>query len=96
MKKYGAAKLTDMTNEVGAMFFDLIGTDEDGFIGKDEFAVFYQLLSLDPDTASEAFKVIDINQAGKLSREEFNAVYVDFTTSDDPNSPFKNFLGVLP
>ena len=85
-----------LTNAVGAMFFDLIDTNEDGFIGKDEFAVFHQLVGLDPDTAPEAFNAIDTNQDGKLNREEFNAAYFDFFSSDDPNSPFKNFLGVLP
>ena len=95
VKKYGAAKMIKLTNAAGAMFFDLIDTNEDGFIGKDQFAVFHQLVGLDPDTAPEAFNAIDTNQDGKLSREEFNAAWVDFTTNDDPDSPFKHFLGVM-
>jgi len=95
MKKCDAEKMTSITNTVAAMYFDLIDTNEDGFIGKDEFAVFYQLLGLDPDTAPEAFNAIDTNQDGKLSREEFIAAGVDFITNDDPNSPFKHLLGVI-
>ena len=96
MKKYGAQKMTNMTNVIQEMFFDLIDTDKDGFISKDEFAVYFKLLCVDPDTAPDAFKAIDTNQDGKLSREEFIAAGVDFTTNDDPDSPFKHLVGVLP
>jgi len=95
MKNCDPTIVINMTNAFSAMFFDLIDTNKDSFIGKDEFAVFYHLRGLDPQGAPDAFNAIDANQDGKLSREEFNAAYVDFITNDDPNSPFSHFFGVI-
>jgi len=94
-RKLSKEHLAEICAEIYPLFFDVIDTNSDGIIQKEEFELFYKIVGMDPATAAESFKIIDTNHDGELSREEFVDASIDFCTSDDESSPFKLFLGPL-
>ncbi len=67
----------------------------DNQIDAGEYALFFDIMGLDPKLAEEAFKAIDTNNDGLLSLDEFKAAGLDFFMSKDANSPSKVFWGPL-
>jgi len=77
------------------IFFYAVDANGDGMIQGEEFALFFQILGLDPKMATDSFKAIDTNNDGQLSLEEFVHAGTDFFTSEDEKCPSKLFWGPL-
>jgi len=77
------------------IFFKAVDANNDGQIQGDEFALFFQILGLDPKMAPESFKAIDTNNDGQLSLDEFVTAGTSFFTSEDEKDPSKVFWGPL-
>jgi len=77
------------------LFFHAVDANSDGQIQSEEFALFFQILGLDPKMAPASFQAIDTNSDGQLSLEEFVTAGTDFFTSEDEKSPSKLFWGPL-
>jgi len=77
------------------IFFHAVDANNDGMIQGDEFALFFQILGLDPTMAPASFKAIDTNDDGQLSLEEFIHAGTLFFTSEDEKCPSKVFWGPL-
>lgn len=77
------------------LFFHAVDANNDGMIQSEEFALFFQILGLDPKMAPDSFKAIDTNSDGQLSLEEFVAAGTEFFLGEDESSPSKLFWGPL-
>ena len=77
------------------LFFSAVDANDDGQIQEDEYALFFQILGLDPSMGPASFRAIDTNNDGNLSKDEFITAGVDFFTSQDESSPNKLFWGPL-
>ena len=53
-----------------APFFDLIDTDKDGSISLEDFKLGYGSIGWDAASAEFAFKMLDMNNSGKIGRED--------------------------
>lgn len=63
--------------------FDLFDTNRDGYIDFDEFESLYKILGLKRGNIIFAFKQLDINKDGKLSKVElYNAINEFFSSSN--------------
>ncbi|CAH1791589.1 unnamed protein product [Owenia fusiformis] len=76
-------------DDVTHLFFDVVDTNHDGFISKEEFEVLYRSFGIQPykPFALASFKRIDTNADGLISRDEFLATWEDymFNTTDADN-----------
>jgi Ca2+-binding EF-hand superfamily protein len=77
------------------IFFGAVDANGDGAIQEDEYALFFQILGLDPNMASVSFKAIDTNNDGQLSLDEFVHAGTEFFTCEDQSCPSKLFWGPL-
>jgi len=77
------------------IFFSAVDANADGKIQKDEFALFFQILGIDPALAKDSFHAIDTNHDGDISLDEFVTAGTDFFTSEDEKSPSQYFWGPL-
>ena len=67
--------------------FDAVDTSRDGFLQLSEYQKMMKASNFDADTAEYAFKLIDANHDGKLSRQElldYNSKY--WFSPDDPKA----------
>jgi Ca2+-binding EF-hand superfamily protein len=95
LRKLGRERLVGVVKSFFSLYFDIIDTNEDDLIQKEEFEVFFKVFGMDPSTAAESFLSIDTDGDGVLSRDEFVAASVDFCTTNDESSKFNNFCGPL-
>lgn len=77
------------------LFFSAVDANGDGLIQEDEYALFFEILGLDPKLAHASFTAIDTNHDGNISLDEFVTAGTDFFVSEDENSPSKFFWGPL-
>jgi len=77
------------------LFFAAVDANNDGFIDKDEFGIFFDIIGLNRDMAPASFEAIDTNGDGLLSADEFVEAGTDFFTSEDAASPNRLFWGPL-
>lgn len=77
------------------LFFSAVDANADGKIQADEFALFFQILGIDPALAPQSFHAIDTNHDGDISLDEFVTAGTEFFTSEDESSPSKFFWGPL-
>jgi len=81
---------------VGNIVDGLLGAldrDGSGTLSQDEYVGMYKALGIPPSTSSEAFKRLDRNGDGQISREEFNQALSEYYLSADPNAPGNWLLG---
>ncbi len=72
-KKCDAAKMINLMTATAEIYFDLLDSDEDGFIGPDDLAVLFQIYGVDPTAAPEAFKAMNLNHVtSSLHNHAFN------------------------
>jgi len=89
MEAQGKKKISKAVFDLYSKYFDAIDTDNDGFISPDEYQIYYQIEEMDPSWAADAFKDIDKDHDGEISKAEFIAAVEDFYCSENPG----NFLG---
>lgn len=68
--------------------------DQDGFIDVSEFALFHKIFGADPKWSVEAFKHLDKNGDGKLSRDEFIDAGEQYFCDQEENEGM-NFWGQI-
>ncbi|CAH1801858.1 unnamed protein product [Owenia fusiformis] len=67
-----------LCSSTAAFYFDVIDFDENGTISYDGYEGFLNLIGADPRQAKTAFKSIDTDGNGTISREEFASAFLDF------------------
>jgi len=78
------------------MFFDLIDLNGDGFIQKEEFALFFRVFGIeDEQLAHQTFEALDVNGDGQLSYDEFTHAGFQFFHSGDESLPSKLLYGPI-
>ncbi len=65
--------------------FDLFDENHDGYISVDEYADLFVTYGIDIKYSAKSFVNLDINQDGKLSKNELIHAAETFMTSDDPS-----------
>ncbi|XP_013386654.1 sarcoplasmic calcium-binding protein-like [Lingula anatina] len=75
--------------------FDGYDIDGDGFISPKEHEAFFYSWGIPTNYSAEAFKALDTDGDGLITRDEYIQGATDFMFSEDENSPYKNFLGPL-
>jgi len=95
LSKQGLQGLGSLYQPVCNLMFHVIDTDGDGFIQVAELQSFFRLFCNDEKEATRAFAIIDSNNDGKISSEEFSTAFTDFLTGEDQQSPYRYFFGNL-
>ncbi|MEU6807545.1 EF-hand domain-containing protein [Streptomyces sp. NPDC046831] len=84
----------NVTEGGGHAIFDVLDTDGDNEIGKDEFARFLRdVWKSDAPEAMEVFHKLDTDGDGAISRYEFIRAIREFYLSNDPDAPGSLFYG---
>eukprot|EP00051_Salpingoeca_urceolata_P026964 m.479478 g.479478 ORF g.479478 m.479478 type:complete len:275 (-) comp21462_c0_seq1:158-982(-) len=81
-------------DHIGA-WFDVIDTDDDGSITSDEFASFLMCWNIPKGRHTDAFKAMDIDGDGQLTRWEFVINCKEYLFNDEEDSPSRHFWGPL-
>lgn len=76
------------------LFFQVVDSNNDGLISKEEYAVFFDILGL-KDGADAAFTAIDTDKDGQLSEKEFVTAGSDFFLNKTGEHPSDIFWGPL-
>ncbi|WP_079105078.1 EF-hand domain-containing protein [Streptomyces prasinopilosus] len=84
----------NVTEGGGHAIFDIIDTDGDNEISKDEFARFLRdVWRSDSPGAMDVFAKLDTDGDGAISRHEFIRAIREFYLSNDPDAPGSLFFG---
>jgi len=76
--------------------YKILDVNGDGVLQEEEFARSFASAGLqDTGIARRAFDELDISRDGKVSPEEFASALVEYHTSDDENSRYRNIWGPL-
>ena len=67
--------------------FDLLDTNHDGSIARQEHAAWLAASNVAADAVREAFQKIDLKADGTISKDEMKRLFRDFYYSDDPLAP---------
>ena len=84
-----------LCSNILSLWFSAIDADEDGNIQEAEFVRFFNILDIDSDTAKATFQSMDSDGDGLVSRDEYLANGIDFSTSEDETTSGKLFWGPL-
>jgi len=88
--------LTESAKGFYAMWFGVIDLNGNGAIKKEEFTLFLKVFRVEDQKAAEdAFKALDTNKSGKLSKEDFIKNGCEFSLSNDESLPSKYMFGPL-
>lgn len=94
-KQLHSAKLKEALAGPLPLFFSAVDANADGKIQTEEYAIFFQILGIDPKLAAASFSAIDTNHDGDISLDEFVTAGTEFFTSEDEKSPSQHFWGPL-
>ncbi|SDC16167.1 EF-hand domain-containing protein [Streptomyces prasinopilosus] len=84
----------NVTEGGGHAIFDIIDTDGDNEISKDEFARFLRdVWRSDSPGAMDVFAKLDTDGDGAISRHEFIRAIREFYLPNDPDAPGSLFFG---
>ncbi|XP_013380813.1 sarcoplasmic calcium-binding protein [Lingula anatina] len=75
--------------------FDAIDLDGDGFISPKEHEAFFYSWGIPTVHSADAFKTLDKNGDGLISKEEFIRGALDYSFTEDENNPYNNFFGPI-
>ena len=67
--------------------FQLLDTNGDGHVGRDEYRQFISSMRGEEGDADSAFEKLDSNRDGQLSKDEVLAAVRDYHASSDPEAP---------
>jgi len=95
IKKSGKVELEKSLITQYNTYFDVIDSDQDSLIQLQEFINFFHAIGISEEIAKEAFKGLDTNQDGVLSREEFISAVLGFFLREEPNDSIDLFYGSL-
>jgi Ca2+-binding EF-hand superfamily protein len=71
---------------VARVIFDILDADSDGVISQEEYRTFFRAFRDDPDEADRAFRKLDDDGTGHLTRQDFLELVTEFHLSDDPDA----------
>jgi Ca2+-binding EF-hand superfamily protein len=77
----------DASDGVGPMLFDAFDGSGDGLISPVEYRVFLSLYGVDAAQADETFARLDLDGDGRITREEFSSLFMEFVDSEDEDAP---------
>jgi len=81
---------------VTRQFFHILDVNGDGFLQEEKYARAFANVGIETtDIARSAFDSIDLNQDGKLSLEEFCTALLEYLTSEDETSRYRELWGPL-
>ncbi|WP_030611933.1 EF-hand domain-containing protein [Streptomyces sclerotialus] len=73
---------------------DIADTDKDGRLGLDEHVRWYKaLMGIPEEHSTAAFRKLDRNEDGYVTREEILAAVREYYFSEDPDAPGNSLLG---
>src|SRR6218665_1622937 len=81
----------DMCNQ----YFQILDVNGDGFLQEEEYARSFASAGIQHCITRSVFEAIDVNKDGKLSPEEFSTALVEYLTSEDETSRYKELWGPL-
>jgi len=95
-KQKNDPKVKAIMEDVCRDMFDVMDTNEDGYIQREEFRRAFDNIGI-PDScfAEQAFNAIDTNHDGKLSFDEVTHAFLEFLLSEDEDSPYNLSWGPL-
>lgn len=67
--------------------FDLLDANHDGSITAQEYASWLVASNVAAEVAGEAFRKIDLDSDGALSKDQIRQLFFDFYYSNDPQAP---------
>ena len=73
--------------------FEMLDTDNDDEVGPDEYRQFFSIFGVSTDASDEAFRRLDTNGDGRLTKSELLERVREFHTADDPNAPGNYLFG---
>jgi Ca2+-binding EF-hand superfamily protein len=77
------------------VFFKMFDANRDGAISCEEFSLFFKGYEIDDAQAEEAFRQMDTNGDGRITREEMFELVEQFHHSQDPSAPGNWLYGKL-
>jgi len=95
LKKHEKSDLEAIGKRQMTIFFEAVDTKKDGLIQLQEYINFFNFVGIDEEFAKEAFKELDTNHDGVLSREEFVTAGTNFLLLEEPSFPADLFFGSL-
>ncbi|ESO89769.1 hypothetical protein LOTGIDRAFT_204304 [Lottia gigantea] len=71
-------------------------TSGDGFIDKEEYVTIYKVFGMPEENSSAAFDQLAKGTEGKISWEEFESLWTEYFTSDNPSARGNFLFGQIP
>jgi len=81
------ASARDLNRTITRAMFDLMDTDGDNQIGLAEYAEYLAAHRFDEAWAANAFKQLDTDGDGIITRDQYNQISADFFFGDDEHAP---------